>query len=241
MIDNKFDGATTPPTTPLPMPRRELNEARIPLRQATALPYTLTVAASRLFVLILTVALAFYGVSEIYGVLSANSITPLQWVFLLFFSINFIWIAYAFAQALLGFLVSLSPTINRPQEAKPDFKTAILLPIYNEDPARIYAAVEAMRSALIEKAPNDYAFFILSDSNRPESWLQEESILSPLFTHDPVCPVYYRKRSTHLPSCGLVQQCRKSGDTPLHHTGRGPGLSYGTAAASNIHLPVPAA
>ncbi len=195
MINMPKSTETTPKKAPLSMPRRELHEASIPLRHRSSTLFSFTTIMSRLFVFCLTFGLSLYGLTEMYGVLSANSITQLQWLFLVFFSINFIWIAYAFAQACLGFIVSLLPSLNQHKEAEPDFKTAVLLPIYNEDPTRIYAAIKAMRSDLLEKAPNQYAFFILSDSNQPDAWLHEEAILSPTLTADPACPVYYRKRT----------------------------------------------
>ena len=51
-------------------------------------------------------------------------------------------------------------------------RTAILLPIYNEDAARIAAGVRAVADGLADRlaggSPGDFAFFLLSDTNDPE-------------------------------------------------------------------------
>jgi membrane glycosyltransferase len=81
------------------------------------------------------------------------------------------------------------------REIDPPFKTAILLPVYNEDPVRVRAAIEAMRSDLLNKAPGRYAFFILSDTNRADAWIAEEQTFMELVdTSGQGCPVYYRRR-----------------------------------------------
>jgi hypothetical protein len=52
--------------------------------------------------------------------------------------------------------------------------TAIVLPIFNEDVDRVFHGIEAMWIGLREaRGSQGFDFFILSDSNRPESWLRE--------------------------------------------------------------------
>ncbi len=139
--------------------------------------------------------LSVYGITEMHGVLTTDTVTALQWVFLVLFSINFTWIAFSFSQALLGFLVLLKPRLIKQREMEPPFKTAILLPVYNEDPVRVRAAIAAMRSDLLAKAPGRFAFFILSDTNRADAWIAEEHAFMDLVDNsDTGCPVYYRRR-----------------------------------------------
>ena len=132
---------TLPPESPLEMPRHGVHEPGVPLRIGHGVHAGTLLA--RVWIVTVTCALAVYGVTEMYGVLRANTVTVLQWVFLVLFSVNFVWISFAFAQALLGFLVSLSPwrrSISEHSGAVP-FKTAILLPVHKEEPARIAAAM----------------------------------------------------------------------------------------------------
>lgn len=187
-----------PPEAPLCMPRQEIHEDRQTLRAKLRWTDRMTILVARLFVAVLSIGLAAYGIWEMYGVLSTNSITSLQWLFLVLFALNFSWISFAFAQASLGFLCGLLPRLRPPREHQGElpFKTAILIPVYNEEPVRIAAAVRAMRRGLGELAPDCFAFFILSDTNRAGEWLHEEATFHHLTgAADLSCPVYYRRRS----------------------------------------------
>jgi membrane glycosyltransferase len=186
-----------PKESPLDMPRHQVSEHGLSAKKGRpTLAYMICTLFARLFVLAVTVALSVYGVAEMYGVLSTNNITYLQWLFLVLFSINFIWIAFAFAQALIGFLACIKPWPSRQMEVEAPFKTAILLPIYNEDPVRIKVGLETMRADLLAKAPGKYVFFILSDTNRADAWIAEEyAFLDVIFKEERGCPVYYRRRS----------------------------------------------
>ncbi|MCX4188515.1 glucans biosynthesis glucosyltransferase MdoH [Methylophaga sp. OBS4] len=190
-----------PLAAPLEMPRHSVNEAGHTLRQhKRSRLYPLATLLSRLFIVAVTISLSYYGLREMYGVLSTNSVASLQWLFLALFSINFIWISFAFSQAFLGFLLSLTPRLMRIPEQKGDapFRTAILLPVYKEEPARIAAAVKTMREDLLRHAPGKYAFFILSDTNEANAWITEENALLELFNNDQAgCPVFYRRRANN--------------------------------------------
>lgn len=189
-------GRALPDESPLLMPRHGVSEQGFKLKKSQqTFFYLIHTFFARLFVLVVTVGLSVYGITEMYWVLTTNTVTSLQLVFLVLFSINFIWIAFAFSQALLGFLLHLKPRFIIPSEIEPSFKTAILLPIYNEDPLRIRATIEAMSSDLMAKAPGKYAFFILSDTNRADAWIAEEhTFLDLINKNEQGCPVYYRRR-----------------------------------------------
>lgn len=62
-------------------------------------------------------------------------------------------------------------------------RTAILVPVYNESPTRVLAAIAAMREQLKNRLASDdscgsgpmqFDFYILSDTTNPDVWLQEE-------------------------------------------------------------------
>lgn len=204
VVDNTDNNVTyeraLPEEAPLSMPRHGVYEQGLSMRhnQRTFF-YILRTLISRLFVLTVMLGLSYYGITEIYGVLSTtNNVTYLQWLFLILFSINFLWVSFAFAQALLGFLLHLKPRLIKQSEKEADFTTAILLPIYNEDPYRIRAALKVMRDDLLEKAPGKYAFFILSDTNKADAWIAEEQAFLDLVNKDVSgCPVYYRRRQNN--------------------------------------------
>lgn len=196
MTEKNHRKRALPDESPLVMNRHEVSEAghRLNSSQQT-MWFRLRTFVAQLFVFMVTAGLSTYGIREMYLVLNTNNITNLQIVFLVLFSINFLWVAFAFSQALLGFLLHLKPRLVKESEIDPSFKTAILLPIYNEDPLRIRATIEAMSADLIATAPGKYAFFILSDTNRANAWIAEEATFLALINkYQPECPVYYRRR-----------------------------------------------
>ncbi|MGX9419113.1 glucans biosynthesis glucosyltransferase MdoH [Vibrio sp. WJH972] len=198
--NNTFNEVALPKESRLQMNRHQVSEAGTKLkRYKQTLLYSLWTLLSRLIVLGVTVGLSAYGITEMHGVLNTNKITNLQLLFLVLFSVNFIWVSFAFAQALLGFVIHLKPRIIKHQEVEPEFKTAILLPIYNENPIRIKSTIEAMKADLVEKSPGKYAFFILSDTNRSDAWIaEEEAFLDLMADRTEDCPVYYRRRHKNV-------------------------------------------
>ncbi|MBK6739484.1 MAG: glucans biosynthesis glucosyltransferase MdoH [Haliea sp.] len=190
--------AALPAESPLPMPRRDLHEPRQKSRAGITLAGRLKILLARLYVGGATLAMAAYGSIEMYGVLSPSSITLPQRLFLVLFSINFTWISFAFIQAIPGFFRSVLPRLAKIPEYSGEIptRTAILLPVYNEQPQGIAAAIIAMRSELIAREPGKFAFFILSDTNQADAWVAEEAVFRRIIeAADSSCPIYYRRRT----------------------------------------------
>jgi membrane glycosyltransferase len=60
-------------------------------------------------------------------------------------------------------------------DTAPLSRTAILLPVYNEDPSPVFARVRAMLESLRDAGHEaDFDFFVLSDTRHPDIWLEEE-------------------------------------------------------------------
>lgn len=181
------------------MPRAELHQQPKPMRRrARQQPLRAAgVLIARLFIALLTAALTVFGIREMVAVLSVNHITGLQYVFLGLFAVNFAWISFAMAQAILGFLRHLAITVRPPSDPATElaFKTALLVPVYNEAPARVSASAAAMAEALARAAPGRFAVFILSDTNQSDAWIEEEATYSRAIAEAPaLCPVHYRHR-----------------------------------------------
>jgi membrane glycosyltransferase len=187
-----------PPEQPLVMPRQALHASRHVSRSRAPLQRQLSTLLARLLLFGGTAALASYGISEMYAVMMTGGLTLVQWIFLVLFAINFTWISFAACQALLGFLRQLKQDlwIKRPaMTGLPGIRTAVLLPVYNEDPARVVAAVRVMAGGLQQQAPGLFAVFILSDTTNPAAWLREEQAFHVLIANSNTdCPVYYRHR-----------------------------------------------
>lgn len=200
--DRAIGHRALPPEAPLAMPRQRVNGIVKPCRATIGrFPRRLALGATRLMLFASALGLSGYGIYEMYGVMSDDGITLLQWAFLFLFAITFGWISLAACQAVFGFGYLILQNIwlgliRRPRPAEPPgIRTAVLLPLYNENPRSSAAAVRAMAEGLAEKAPGKFAFFLLSDSNQPQAWIDEEQVFFELIAAaDPACPVYYRHR-----------------------------------------------
>ncbi len=88
------------------------------------------------------------------------------------------WILFSLLLCLTGFfrwLLNRSQSTTHLSATGPAARTAILMPVYNESPTTVFAAISAMADA-IEEAGWGEAFdiFVLSDSTDSEVWLREE-------------------------------------------------------------------
>lgn len=192
------------------MPRQPRHGIRQPARHIPPLRVRIATPLSRLCVFGSTILLTSFGTSEMYAVAATGGVTPLQWLFLGAFTVTFGWIAFSACQAIAGFIRLMAVDIFRrtpvPPRIKPAIesnstsdcmvgRTAVLLPVYNEDAARIAAGVRAMADGLAEKAPDAFDFFLLSDTTDPEAWVAEEMVFAALIDVAPKnCPVFYRHR-----------------------------------------------
>ncbi|HEY0570056.1 MAG TPA: glucans biosynthesis glucosyltransferase MdoH, partial [Enterovirga sp.] len=188
-----------PPEAPLSMPTQSLSRwspkerAAFSGRATHRIPWL-----ARLFVFGGALLLTAYGASEMYAVVSVSGTTTLQYVLLGLFTVNFSWIALAFTNAILGFLV----LARRPNPAPVDpaqplrHRTAIVMPVYNEQTARTFAALEAIRTSVEASGHGaSFDYFVLSDSTNPDAWIAEERAFLAL--RDKIGPdarIYYRHR-----------------------------------------------
>lgn len=185
-----------PAEQPIDMPRQPQHARGMALRSGWS-AFRVWTWCMRIMLATATMALTTYGIYEMYAVLN-RSITAIQWLFLILFAINFTWISFAGVQALLGFLLLMMRDLRgrrRVSDQPPGIQTAVLVPVYNEDPDRVAAAIAAMSEGLADAAPGAFAFFILSDSNDPSAWINEEHTFRKLLaTGNRHCPIYYRHR-----------------------------------------------
>lgn len=144
------------------------------------------------------------------------------------FSILFGWISFSFVVATLGLvaLVRRSGWANKSADGEAalsfsragDFQsTAILMPIYNESPERVFAGVEAMILSLHSAAALDqFEFYVLSDSTQHNVWLEEESRWMELRERHPGAVVHYRHRPQNKSrkAGNIADFCQRWGD---HH------------------------
>jgi membrane glycosyltransferase len=174
---------------PADMPVQDLRTAP-PAQKIGATP--LRVVFARLLAALSTLGLAGYGVFEMLGIVSFSNMTVLQGVMIVFFSITLLWISFAAASAVTGFLI---PPLRSP--AAPTIagsRTALVMPIYNEDPARTTAALYAMAEALAQiDAARHFEIAIISDSTNADAWIRESLAVDQLRRDlRETMPVWYR-------------------------------------------------
>ena len=153
--------------------------------------------------LLLTAAASY----EMYQVLSVSAITALQMTFLVIFTVSFIWIALPFVSGLLGLIALWCGRAESGLTVEPlsssltlRGRNALLMPIYNEAPSRIFASMQAMYESLDALGVLDhFDLFILSDTTDPNVWLDEELAFATLrrrtsgYNH-----IFYRHRPKNL-------------------------------------------
>jgi membrane glycosyltransferase len=156
------------------------------------------VTLARIFVFGASALMTAFGTWKMYEVISPVNITALQVLFAGFFALTFAWIAFSCASAILGFLVLMRGKSVRPPLAgiSEIGRTALLMPVYNEDPERVFTALSRMGMALRrEGVARHFDIFVLSDTRRENiaeaereafAWLKRQ--LSPAIN------VYYRRR-----------------------------------------------
>lgn len=140
------------------------------------------------------------------------------------FTFLFAWISMGFWTALVGFLTMVS-RYNRfyiPGSKAGPFekdralpKTAILIPVCNEDSTRVFAGIAAIYKSLAQTGKLDrFDFFVLSDTSDPDGMIEEE------FAWAKVCSmlnasgrIFYRRRKLNIKrkSGNISDFCRRWG------------------------------
>lgn len=111
-----------------------------------------------------------------------NGLTHVELVLLILFVVLFAHIAAGFCTAMVGFYVlnrggdSSRVTASLPPgEHWPLASTAIVMPVFNEDVSRVFEGLRVVYRSVQETGRLEhFDFFVLSDSNDPNQWIQEE-------------------------------------------------------------------
>ncbi|MFA7256711.1 MAG: glucans biosynthesis glucosyltransferase MdoH [Kiritimatiellales bacterium] len=142
---------------------------------------------------------------------------------LILFTILFTPVSLGVVQALTGFILlwrgrDPARLLNRLEKTDtlPDLPvTAVVLPIFNEDVSRVYEGLRAIyRSVERTGHLSRFDFFILSDSNDPNKWIEEEMAWAELCKQvTGFGRIFYRKRKTALnrKSGNISDFCRRWG------------------------------
>ncbi|QDV56920.1 glucans biosynthesis glucosyltransferase MdoH [Rosistilla oblonga] len=174
----------------------------VPLRKTTRF--------IRVLVALATLLMTALATGSYLAVASAgNGLNLLELISVPFFAVLFGWISFSFWLATLGFLFAFREHWQyhvRKRDLKPvdpaaaKKRTAVLMPVYNESPRRVFAGVKAMISELRHREGADrFDFYILSDTTDPEVWLEEEAAWSELVESlGAGDSLFYRHRAKNL-------------------------------------------
>jgi membrane glycosyltransferase len=143
----------------------------------------------------------------------------------LLFALTFTWIAVSFWHAVIGFALTLLrrdpfslraglPRAGSEQALAPH-RTALVMPIYNEDPASICSGIAAMASSLLASGRScGFEFFVLSDTRDGDILAAEQAAVARLQNQlGNRLPLHYRHRpdNTGRKAGNLADFCRRWG------------------------------
>lgn len=181
----------------------------------------------RLVLVFLTVAQALIATYYMRAILPYKGTLAIEhWLvgaILALYLILFMWVGLGFWTALMGFWVllrggdkhSISGRVADGQPINPEHRCAILVPICNEDVARVFAGIRAtIESVDRTDAATSFDFFILSDTGDPDIRVAEVEAWRDLCTAvGGYGRIFYRRRTHRIKrkSGNVADWCRRWG------------------------------
>ncbi len=165
------------------------------------------------------------GTRMMFDILAANGMAPIESAVLVLFAATFGWISISFWTAIAGGLLRaarLDPIqLRRRAEITPTRageirgRTAILMPVYNEDTAAVLARLDSMYRSLAKTGCLDhFDFFVLSDSTDSGIAAMEEAGIAALRRDLKARDrLFYRRRAenTGRKAGNIADFCRRWG------------------------------
>ena len=155
--------------------------------------------------------------------------TWLEIAIIALFAILFAWVSSGFWTSVMGFITlmrrvdrfSLGSTASTNEdETAPLSRTAVIMPICNEDVPRVFRGLEVIYRSLEKTGRLDsFDFFILSDSSDPDKWVEEEIAWAELCRKvGGFERIFYRMRRSSIKrkSGNVSDFCRRWGENYVH-------------------------
>ncbi len=176
----------------------------------------------RVVLLGLVVAQTYIATNFMVAVLPYHGRQPLEIVMLILFAILFAWVSGGFWTAIAGFVLQLlggdrfaisrTAAADAPLDAAA--RTAIVMPIRNENVARVFAGLRATYDSVAKTGELAYFdFFVLSDTSDPDTWVAEIDAWLALCATVGFGHVFYRWRRHRIKrkSGNIADFCRRWG------------------------------
>jgi membrane glycosyltransferase len=190
--------AWLPEEAPLAMPRQGLAEEGAP----PPVPGPRGLVLRRAAMLAATLALALFAFLTPARIYAEDGFTALEIIALCLFSALIIplsgWFCSAFSGLVLQLVRGDRDVFDFPDRPRrPQVRTALLMPLYNEDAGAAFARLARMDRGLAElDAAGAFDLFVLSDSTCPEAAEAEWSAFQR-FRLTSACRTYYRRRESN--------------------------------------------
>ena len=177
----------------------------------------------RLLLTVLTVGQTALAAWSMTAVLPYHGSRPMEVAILVLFTLLFFWVSAGFWTAIMGFVVlatgrdphAISATAPPDAPLPDDARTAIVMPICNEDVGRVFAGLAATHASLERTGGlGHFDFFVLSDSGDPDVRADEiRAWLSLCRERRAFGHVFYRWRRNRIKrkSGNLADFCRRWG------------------------------
>ncbi len=157
-------------------------------------------AIRRVVFVLAAVALATVAAWLFFIVVTANGVTYLHFAQIGLLLLCCIWLSWGFNTALAGIFAQDRLPSLEDRRPSPGTRTAILMPVYNEDVTAVFARVAAMYEELRRLPEFDrFDVYILSDSTKAENVAIEERVYDTLVAElSAAGRLYYRHREQNV-------------------------------------------
>ncbi len=186
--------APTPAPAPLAMPAQDLRRAP----RARFASQSWRVYAARLVAFGGAAALTIYASDQMLRAFDPEGVNALQLALRALFVLTFGWIAFSGCSTIAGLL--FPPRRDRGDPGAPlTTRTAIVMPVYNEDAAASFGALSAMGRGLAALGHAEaFEIFILSDTRDPDAWARETTAFAALRRRMQGGPaIWWRRRAVN--------------------------------------------
>ena len=157
-------------------------------------------------------------VGGVLGVAATSGVaSPLRWPLLALLVLNLLYMALTGTPALIGVALHLARRKMPPASPQPTglSRTAVLMPIHNEDPRTVFTAIETMARAIADAGLSNLGIFVLSDTQDPARAAAEQAAFDALLARAPAAPpLSYRRRASNAGRKvgNLADFCARWGD-----------------------------
>jgi len=201
-----------PDEAPMAMPRQSLNAWDATPDVATPATSPVNVGARRFALAVLTAIVTALALIAPVALFARHGFDALEVASLSIFGVLITAIGCWFSSAAIGFWVLLTGREQddlafAPHPAEPTQRTALLMPLYNEDARAAFARLAVIDGSLARLGVSDaFDIFVLSDSTKAEAADQEHQAYLGFRAHAH-SRVFYRRREKNIErKCGNISE-----------------------------------